>query len=75
LSDIQELKAFHERDTEELLKKLNLLKKVEAGQVTCTICGKSITKENLGGIIKKESMILMVCDDLDCLHKAGELMR
>ena len=69
--DSYDLVVFHESETEALLKKLNLLEEVDAGQVECAVCRKTITKGNFGGVLRKGDTILLVCDDLDCLQKAG----
>jgi len=68
--DYYDLLVFHEREVEALLKKLNLLEKVNAGQVMCVVCNKTITKENFGGVFKKENRVLVVCDDLQCVETA-----
>ena len=71
--DYFSLSVFHERESEAILKKLNLLEKLENGQVRCIVCNKTITLENFGGVLKKENRILIVCDDLECLKKVEEL--
>lgn len=70
--DSYDLVVFHESETEVLLKKLNLLDEVEAGEVKCMVCHKTITKGNFGGVLRKGDTVLLVCDDLHCLQKAGE---
>jgi len=69
-SDYFDLVVFHETEIEAMLRKLNLLEEVNAGQVRCVICNKTITKENFGGVFKKENEIFVVCDDLKCIGNA-----
>jgi len=69
-SDYFDLLVFHETEIEAMLRKLNLLEKVDAGEVKCAICNKTITKENFGGVFKKENKIFVVCDDLKCIGSA-----
>jgi hypothetical protein len=68
------LVVFHEREVEKMLSKLNLAEKVEKGEIKCAICGKTITKENLGAILRKNGDILIICDSVKCIEKAGGLI-
>jgi len=62
--------AFHERELETILSKLKLLEKIQKGEIKCIICGKTITKENFGALLKKGDNILIICDDPSCIEKA-----
>ncbi|RSN72488.1 hypothetical protein [Candidatus Methanodesulfokora washburnensis] len=65
------LLIFHERELEKVLSKLNLTEKIEKGELKCSICGKIITKENFGGILGRNGNILVICDSIECIEKAG----
>ena len=73
IHDSHDLLVFHESKSETLLRKLNILEKLNAGQVVCVVCGRAITKEDFGGLFRKENKIFLVCDDLECLEKVGKL--
>ena len=70
-SDKHRLLAFHEKELMVVLEKLGLLEKMKNGKLKCAICGRVITKENLGAILKKKNDFQIICDDLKCLEKCG----
>jgi hypothetical protein len=65
------LLVFHEKELEIVLNKLNLTEKVEREELKCNVCGRIITKENLGAILRKNGEILIICDSIECIRKAG----
>lgn len=67
--------AFHEKEVETILLKLELLETVRKGDVKCAICGKTITQGNLGALLKKGNDILIICDDPNCIQKARSELR
>jgi hypothetical protein len=62
--------AFHERELETILSKLKLLEKIQKGEIKCAFCGKTITQENFGALLKRGNNILIICDDPSCIEKA-----
>ena len=70
-SDDRSILAFHERDIVILLQKLDLLDSIDKGEVKCAICGKTITRGNLGAIVRKGGKTRIVCDDPACILVAG----
>ncbi len=63
----KELFAFHEQNLEEILKNLDLLEDFKNRKLKCSICGKIITKGNLGCIYPEKGKIKVCCADLKCL--------
>jgi len=67
--------AVYDEDLERALVRLGLCDDIVAGKATCLVCGKVITFDNLGGLVKYGGTIRVICDDLLCLLKAHEVKR
>jgi len=65
--------AIHEDEVILLLRKINLYDKVIQGKAKCTICGKVITLENIGGFIGINGEIHLVCNNPKCLIQAARI--
>ena len=61
--------AVHDRDLEGFLKDLNLLEKVQQGEIKCPECDCTITFDNIGFISMLGEEIKICCDDLNCFYK------
>lgn len=64
--------AVHDLDLKDVLAKLNLLDKIEAGEILCAQCQNTITIKNLGGLAKKNDRLLLFCSQTDCLDTCVE---
>ena len=62
--------AVHDMDLEELLKNLELLEPLEKGELRCSICGKPISRENIGCFYAEENEVKVCCADIECFEKA-----
>ncbi len=69
------VKAIHDTDLERVLKKLGLYEKLVAGELRCSICGRLLTLENLGGIYRENGEVKLVCNKIECLVEAAEKVR
>ena len=65
------VKAIHDNDLERVLKRLGLYEKLVRGELKCTICGRPLTLENLGGLYKENREIKLVCNRIGCLAEAA----
>lgn len=62
--------AVHELDLDELLKNLGLLEPLDKGELKCSICGKDISRENLGCFYAGENEVKVCCANTECFEKA-----
>ena len=53
-----------------LLESLGLVEALESGSLSCSICGNTLTLDNIGCIYPKERETKLCCDNLRCLQKA-----
>lgn len=68
------LTAVHDTDLLKVLKKLNIYDSIVRGELQCSICGKKIVLENLGGLYKGcDGSAKLVCNNIKCLYKAAEI--
>jgi len=68
------IKAIHDVDLVEALKRLGVYEGVRGGAYSCIICGRRITLDNLGAIVKLDE-VKFVCDDPACLYRATKMAR
>jgi len=68
------IKAIHDEDLEDYLKKLGQLKKIKRGKVKCYFCGEQITLKNLHSIFPLSGDIKFVCDKKECIKKLSKLL-
>jgi len=69
------VKAIHDSDLESVLRKLELYEKLVRGELSCVICGRSLTLENLGGLYREDGKVKLVCNRIECLVEAAEKVR
>lgn len=63
----REINTVHERDLENLLKRLGVKEKFDAGEFVCKFCNEAITKENLYSILPESGGINFICDKPACV--------
>jgi hypothetical protein len=63
----KEINTVHERDLENLLKRLGVKEKFDAGEFMCKFCKEAITKENLYSILPESGGINFICDKPVCV--------
>lgn len=66
------VKAIHDSDLEKVLRKLGLYERLTRGELHCSICNRTLTLENLGGLYKEGGEVKLVCNRIECLVKAAE---
>ncbi len=73
-SERRRLPVFEEKDFHDILQKVGLLKKIEAGKLFCSKCEIKITKENFGALYipKGSEDVAVVCNRSDCLRLIAE---
>ncbi len=69
------VKTVHDTDLERVLKKLGLYEKLVRGELRCSICGRPLTLENMGGIYRENGEVKLVCNKIECLVEAAEKVR
>ena len=70
----KQVALVHDDDLVNLLLELEILDDLEAGRLTCTSCGTTISLDNLAGWRKKASGWLLFCDDNDCVLELSSLV-
>jgi len=63
----QPLNAVHDRDLDELLAKLGIKSKLDAGRLKCVACGNMVTRENLGGLFYQNKEVRVICAEVGCI--------
>jgi len=66
----EKIHAVADKDIGKLLENLGLLKDIKGHLVSCSICGKPLSIENIGCIYSGDHEIKLCCDNLKCLQKA-----
>ena len=61
------IKAVHEEDLEDILEKYRLLEKIHNEELTCSICSRVITLQNIGKICPREDHVNLRCDQSWCM--------
>ena len=74
-SGIFELKVFHEKELDQILRRLNLFGKLRDGELKCAVCNKTVDRGNFGGLYKKGGKLFIVCENVKCLAEAGNYGR
>jgi len=69
------VKAIHDTDLEEVLKKLKLYDRLLRGEFKCAICGCPLTLENLGGLYRENGEVKLACERIQCLVEAAVKVR
>ena len=69
------IKAVHDSDLEKVLRKLGLYERLTRGELRCSICNRTLTMENLGGLYKEGGEVKLVCNSIKCLVEAAERVR
>lgn len=64
-----EIKAVHEQDLEETLKKIGALENIKASRVKCKFCDTHITLANLHSILPHSQGFSFICDNPECVTK------
>ena len=62
--------TLYEDDLIEFLEKNNLLLPIRNGEIICIVCKRKITFNNIGGFIKAENNIKIVCIEPSCFSQA-----
>ena len=58
--------AVHYAEVREFFRSVGLIQDLDAGRLTCNLCGVVITSGNFRALTKKEGRILILCDREDC---------
>lgn len=62
------VKAVHDSDLEQLLKKLGIFDDITAGKLNCAVCGCPVDLDNLGTIFPRDNEICVSCDSSRCVR-------
>jgi len=65
----KEIKAIHEQDLNTFLEKLELLKPLNNGELRCSLCDITITKENFKFVYSENGEIKVCCNKIECYEK------
>jgi len=61
-----EIKAGLKKDFKKLFRELHMLEDFEAGRIRCVFCEKTVSFENLGGLIFMDGKPRLFCRDREC---------
>jgi hypothetical protein len=67
--DRQKIHAVHKRDTEEILRDLGLLERLQDGQERCCICGRTIAVDQVQCLLEREGTLLLCCTQMSCYEQ------
>ncbi len=65
----EEVSLLFEDDLDEFLRQIGLYDDFYSGKIKCPICGKTITKKNLGIIATRNGKPFFICDSIQCISK------
>lgn len=68
-----EILAVHKRKLEDFLKKLELWGPLSRGELTCVVCGATISFDSIGLIIPSKGEISLCCSNPECMFRLKEL--
>ncbi len=61
--------AVNENDLVDYLSSIGILKEVEAGTSTCSMCGITVNLENIGAVFPKGNKIHITCEKASCISR------
>ena len=64
-----EILAVHKQKLEQFLRGLELWEPLIRGEVKCTVCGETITLDNVGAIVPSGKEVVLCCSKHSCLLK------
>lgn len=67
--DVKKIRAVHENDIENILRRFNLLKDFEEGRVLCKFCKTPTNVNNLYSFIPESGMLNIVCEKAECVNQ------
>ncbi len=67
--DKYKINAILDEELERLLKAKGILDDLNAGKITCSICGEILTIQNIGAIHIVSREVKLCCDAVDCINK------
>lgn len=62
-----EIPAIHEKDLDDILNELGVLKEINDLNIHCYNCYELINRENIGGLKLENDNCLIICDNPECL--------
>ena len=65
----QIVNAAVQEDIETILSNNGLLDMIESGEIFCEICGVPISKDSIGALLIKDSKIVIICNNNDCIDR------
>lgn len=65
------IKAIHDVDLVRVLRRLGLYDALTRGELVCSICGRKLTLDSLGGVYKEGKSVKLVCDRIECLAEVA----
>jgi hypothetical protein len=65
-----EILAVHKQKLEQFLRGLELWEPLIRGKVKCTVCGETVTLNNIGAVVPAGKEVVLCCLKQSCLMKA-----
>lgn len=63
------LNAIHERDIDDLLKKMKIKDDFDNGKIKCKFCGIIVNKNNIYSLFPESGDVKLVCDKPECINQ------
>lgn len=63
---VEVLKAVHDANLLDFLEDLGVRQDLEAGRLTCRICGDPVTQDSLGGVYPDSGAVFVFCNKMQC---------
>lgn len=70
---MSEIKAVHDDDLGEVLRKLRILDDISRGIVKCYFCETIINTKNIAAIFPKNKRVNIVCSDPKCFSEMNKI--
>jgi hypothetical protein len=67
-----EITSIRDRDLRPILKEFELDRLMDEGALLCDSCSRTLTWDNLGGLLVKDGTIVPFCDLAECLASIQE---
>ncbi len=69
--ETKKIKVVFEPELEKVLRQLNIWDELQNNELKCSLCGDTVTLENLQYIFPHKNKILVACNKPACIEKMG----
>ncbi|MFW6130546.1 MAG: hypothetical protein ACOC56_05115 [Atribacterota bacterium] len=69
--ETEDIKTIYHKDVEQFFKDMGKYEALINEEISCDICGRTITLENFRAVKKESGELLFCCQDEECMDKFG----